>query len=411
MTERKKLKIGLIGFGCVGYGLYRVLEQTPGLNAEIKNICVKNKQKQRPIPIDKFTFNVDDLIDDPEINLIVELIDDANEAFRITKKALQNGKPVVSANKKMIAENFRELLQLQSEFGAQLLYEAAACASIPIIRNLEEYYDNDTLKSIKGIVNGSTNFILCKAQEFNWSFEEALSLAQELGYAESDPSLDVDGHDAAYKLQILSAHAFGQIINKEDMFTIGISKIGEPEIAYAKEKGLKLKLVAHAGRLNDGSIYALVAPRFVSIESDLYRIEDAYNGVQTETFFADKQFFSGKGAGDFPTASAVLSDISALSYDYRYEYKKLNREDIIGVNKNVEADVYLRVIPALQSEAANAFKKIRETYSSEGHAYITGTISLTNLEAFLLLYPEAVAVFNDKQLVYETILEETFIEA
>src|SRR5688572_18626954 len=201
--SRKNLTIGLFGFGCVGYGLYEVLHKTPGLQTTIKKICVKNPEKERPIAAENFTFDKNAILSDPEINVVVELIDDAEAAFEIVSTALKNGKAVVSANKKMIAENFQELLDLQQEYGVPLLYEAACCASIPIIRNLEEYYDTDLLNSIEGVVNGSCNYILTRLFQGNHTFPEALVEAQKLGFAESDPSLDIEGHDSKFKLQLL----------------------------------------------------------------------------------------------------------------------------------------------------------------------------------------------------------------
>lgn len=394
MNNRKKLKIGLVGFGCVGYGLYRVLQQTPSFNAEITGICVRNPDKPRPIDPSHFTFDVRDLIENPEINVIVELIDDADKAFEIVRAALLSGKSVVSANKKMIAEHFDELYDLQQKTGSQLLYEAAACASIPVIRNLEEYYDNDSLKSICGIVNGSTNYILSNSQDKGLPFEESLKVAQELGYAESDPGLDVDGHDAAYKLQLLTIHAFGIHVRKSDILTKGIREIAEPELRYAAEKGYRIKLLASVSRSEDNRLFISVLPSFVKSDSDFYRVNDAFNGVQTETLFADRQFFSGRGAGDFPTASAVLSDISALSYDYRYEYKKLQRESNLELSRKVLVDVYLRVAPELEHEASELFEKKRETYSTDEYIVFNGTLGLGQLAVFLEKYPQTVLVHN-----------------
>lgn len=244
--SRTKLNIGLFGFGCVGFGLYEVLQKSPGFQANIKHICVKNKDKKRQIDAHHFTFDKNDILNDPEVNTVVELIDDADKAFDIVKAALQSGKAVVTANKKMIAEHLSELLLLQKKHKVPLLYEAACCASIPIIRNLEEYYDNDLLESIEGIVNGSTNYILSKTANEKISYEEALIDAQQKGFAESDPILDTGGFDAKYKLLLLIAHAFGLVLNPDDIFNIGIDQLGELELNYAREKGLKIKLVAHA---------------------------------------------------------------------------------------------------------------------------------------------------------------------
>ena len=248
------------------------------------------------------------------------MIDDADAAYEIVKTALQNGKAVVTANKKMIAEHFEELLQLQKEYNVPLLYEAACCASIPIIRNLEEYYDNDLLESVEGIVNGSTNYILSKTVDENLSYAEALRQAQEKGYAESNPVMDTGGFDAKFKLLILIAHAFGVVVKPEEIFNLGIDKLGDLELGYAKEKGYKIKLIAYAEKTADGKIRSFVLPKFIKNTDKLFYVDDVFNGVKTKSYFSDVQFFSGKGAGAYPTASAVLSDISALSYDYRYEY-------------------------------------------------------------------------------------------
>src|SRR5690606_25276457 len=191
MDTHKKLTIGLFGFGVVGEGIYKVLQQTPSLKAEIKKICIKDAVKKRNAPAELFTTDKDELLNDPEINVIVEVISESEPAFSIVSTDLTNGKQVVSASKKMIAEHLPELLALQQQTGNSLLYESAACASIPVIRNLEEYYDNDLLYSIQAIVNGSTNFILTKMFSDKLDFKTALLLAQQEGFAESDPSLDV----------------------------------------------------------------------------------------------------------------------------------------------------------------------------------------------------------------------------
>lgn len=319
--QRKSLNIGLFGFGCVGYGLYEVLEKTPTLQTSIKKICVKHEEKERVISKDHFTFDKYDILDDDEINVIVELIDDADAAFEIVSYALKHGKAVVTANKKMIAEHIEELLELQAKHNVPLLYEAACCASIPIIRNLEEYYDNDLLESIEGIINGSTNYILTKTFEEGTGYSEALAKAQELGYAESNSILDTGGYDAKYKLIILILHAFGVKTKPDEILNLGIDRLGELELNYAREKSLKIKLIAQAYKTVHGDIVAFVIPTFVSKTEKLFTVDDVFNGIITKTAFADTQFFVGKGAGAYPTASAVLSDISALSYDYRYEYK------------------------------------------------------------------------------------------
>lgn len=377
--SRKNITIGLYGFGCVGNGLYEVLQKTPALKANIKHICVKNKDKPRPISADHFIYDPDVILNDDEVNTVVELIDDAEAAYKIVKAALQKGKAVVTANKKMIAEHLEELLALQREYNVPLLYEAACCASIPIIRNLEEYYDNDLLDSIEGIVNGSTNYILTKTADENLSYQDALKDAQEKGYAETNPLLDTGGFDAKYKLLILIAHAFGVVVKPEDIFNLGIDHLGELELNYAKEKGYKIKLVACAQKTTSGKIRSFVLPKFVDKDDKLYSVDDVFNGVKTKSYFSDTQFFVGKGAGAFPTASAVLSDISALSYDYRYEYKKLNNETQLEDDSEIFLKVLLRHDLAYGLEFKRYFEEISESYLNHDSGYIVGIISLANI--------------------------------
>lgn len=377
--SRKNLNIGLFGFGCVGFGLYEVLQKTPGLKASIRNICIKDKNKEREIGAWNFTYDKNDILNDEDINVVVELIDDADAAFEIVSAALKKGKAVVSANKKMIAEHFTELLELQKEYNVPLLYEAACCASMPIIRNLEEYYDNDLLESIEGIVNGSTNYILTKTFAENLSYEEALKQAQEKGFAESNPILDTGGFDAKYKLLILLAHSFGYIASPSDIFNIGIDSIGDLELKYAKEKNLKIKLVAQAFKGNNGKLSAFVIPKFVSAEDRLYNVDDVFNGILTKTSFADTHFFVGRGAGAHPTASAVLSDISALSYDYRYEYKKIYQEENLFLSDDIVLKVFLRHKREDAEALKEYFNTIEESYLNHDSGYITGDLSLEKL--------------------------------
>src|SRR6202012_2646585 len=227
------------------------------------------------------------------------VINESGPAFEIVSRALKSGKSVVSASKKMLAEHLPELLQLQKETTASFLYESAACASIPVIRNLEEYYDNDLLHSIKAIVNGSTNFILTKMFEERLGFQEALLLAQQLGFAESDPSLHLEGHDAANKWTFLLTHAYGIIEKTGNLVFNGIRNIQAGDAAVAREKHYDIKLVAEAKKLENGKVAAFVLPQFIRQDDHLAFVKNEYNGVVIESGFSDKQFFYGKGAGSF----------------------------------------------------------------------------------------------------------------
>jgi homoserine dehydrogenase len=396
--QNKQLNIGLFGFGVVGEGLYKVLQQTASLNAQIKKIGIRHPEKSRNAPSTLFTTDAETILQDETLNVIVELIDDADAAYYIVSTALKAGKAVVSANKKMIAEHLPQLLKLQKEHNAPFLYEAACCASIPVIRNLEEYYDNDLLQSISGIVNGSTNYILTKVFEEGLSFEDALLQAQVEGFAESNPALDVEGIDAVNKLSILLAHAYGLLESPVNIIHSGIQHLHTQDAVYAKEKGLEIKLVAQARKLEDGKVAAFVLPQFVDNSSQLYNVKNEYNGVVIESGFADKQFFYGKGAGSFPTASAVLSDISALRYDYRYEYKKLNAA---VSSKGLAKDFYLKVyvsFDALFHVPHEIFERIIQWGSNDERCYVVGILHFSKLienswwkkkGTSIVLFPEA----------------------
>jgi len=378
MDAHKPLTIGLFGFGVVGEGLYKVLQQTPSLKATIKKVCIKNPEKKRPAPAPLFTTDRYELLNDPEINVIVEVINESEAAFEIVSTALKNGKNVVSASKKMIAEHLPELLELQRQTEHSLLYEAAACASIPVIRNLEEYYDNDLLHSIKAIVNGSTNYILTKMFADKLDFQQALLQAQQLGFAESDPTLDVNGFDAVNKWTFLLTHAYGIVVHPDNIVFNGIQNIGQFDATAAAEKHFDIKLVAQAKKLNNGKVAAFVLPQFVKHDDHLSFVKQEYNGVVIESGFADKQFFYGKGAGSFPTASAVLSDLSALRYQYKYEYKKLYHHK----PNELTNDFYVRVYVSFDDWKyipREKFEWIEEWHAETERKYLVGVLPFTEL--------------------------------
>jgi len=379
MENHKKLVLGIFGFGVVGEGLYKVLNQTPSLNATIKKVCIKNNYKKRNAPSALFTSEKEIVLNDPEINIIVELIDDADAAFEIVQTAFINGKSVVSANKKMIAEHLPELLELQQKTGASFLYEAACCASIPVIRNLEEYYDNDLLHSISAVVNGSTNYILTKIFEENLSFKNALLDAQQLGFAESNPVLDVEGFDALNKWTFLLTHAYGILPSKHELTFTGIQNISSEDAQQAARKDCVIKLVAYAKKLNNGKVAAFVLPQFVKKNDQLAFVRNEYNGVVIESSFADKQFFYGKGAGSLPTASAVLSDISALRYNYKYEYKKLYHHKPNELTNDFFVKTYVS-FTNWNDIRKDDFESIEEWHSNDQNNYLVGVIHFKKLQ-------------------------------
>ncbi len=373
----KKLNIGLFGFGVVGQGLYDITVSR-NLNLEFKKIAIKDSSKKRTLPAELFTTDKWEILNDPEINTIIELINDADAAYEITAYALKNGKNVVSANKKMIALHLEELVKLQKENGTSLLYEGAVCGSIPIIRNLEEYYDNELLYAVSGIFNGSSNYILSKVFNENQSYNDALKKAQELGFAETDPILDVGGYDAKYKVAIATAHAYGLFVDTDKILNIGIQNLQNSDLQYAKEKGQKIKLVPVAKKQNDKEVSIYVLPKLVKKEDFLFNVENEYNGVSVQAAFADQQFFFGKGAGGHPTGAAVFSDISALRYGYRYEYKKSLIEEKVTFNNEEIIQVYLRFNDESLVKKL-AFIDIEESFSSKQYHYVVGSIKLADI--------------------------------
>jgi homoserine dehydrogenase len=379
METHKQLTIGLFGFGVVGEGLYKILQQTPSLKAGIKKVCIKNPGKKRNAPDELFTTDKNMLLNDPEINVIVEVINESEPAFDIVSTALRNGKQVVSASKKMLAEHLPQLLKLQKDTGLSVLYEAAACASIPVIRNLEEYYDNDLLHSIRAIVNGSTNFILTKMFEEKLDFKAALLLAQQLGFAEVDPTLDIEGYDAVNKWTLLLNHAYGIVTHPQDILFTGIQSIQGTDAVVAREKNYDIKLVAQAKKLRNGKVAAFVLPQFVKLNEPLSFVKNEYNGVVIESGFADKQFFYGKGAGSFPTASAVLSDISALRYDYHYEYKKLYHHKPHELTSDYYVKAYVS-FDNLKYVPKESFEWIEEWHADNDRKYLIGVIHFAELK-------------------------------
>ena len=396
--DNKQINIGLFGFGTVGNGLYDVLRKIQPENVAITKVCVRNVDKhKKEAPELEFTDSADEIFSDSRINFVVELIDDAEAAYGIVKRALLAKLPVVSGNKKMLARHIQEMIQLQRETGTALLYDASACGSIPVIRNLEEYYDNDLLISVKGILNGSSNFILSKIFNEGMNYADALKLAQQLGFAESDPTLDIGGWDSLFKLIIITVHAFGVYVAPEQIFTFGIGNMNEHDIQFANEKRRRVKLVGWAEKVDDDKLVLSVMPHLLSKQKYIYSVEDEFNGVVIKGLFYYKQFMFGQGAGGFPTGSAVLSDITAQLYDYRYQYKKLQSSHHLRYTGDYKVRVYYRYdTPA--SLNLLEFSTIHESYYSDTYKYVVGDIELSQLHAqaeklrqsdvFVCLYPE-----------------------
>ena len=389
MSNNKKISIGLFGFGCVGQGLYDVLNMSQGLEATIEKICVRDKNKKRKLDVDRFTFDKNDILKRNDLDVVVELISDTNAAFEIVSTALKNKVNVVSASKEMLAKNFAELFKLQQENNVSLIYEGSVGGSIPILRNLEEYYDNELLQSVRAILNGTCNYILTRMELEGKDYGDILKDAQASGFAEADPWLDVAGFDAKYKILLIAVHAFGLVLKPEQILNLGIQNIRYEDILYAKEKGLRIKLITRAEKIGD-KYRVFVMPHFITPSDELYNVLYEYNAVEVEGAFSCKQLLTGKGAGSHPTGSAVLSDISALTYKYRYGYRKLKKNieakgmqadasKVLDVDFNIK--VYVRFTNKSEIEKLEIVS-IEEEYKSTKNNYIIATVNFKSLFHF-----------------------------
>lgn len=379
-----KLKVGLYGFGCVGQGLHEVANNSQGIEATLAKVCVKDKNKVRSIDASYFTYDQEEIIKRDDIDVIVELINDSDEAYDIVSKSLAKGNDVVTANKKLVAEHFRAIYDQHIDHGGSILYEGSCGGAIPIIRNLEEYYDNDLLTSVRGIVNGSCNYILSKMEIDQQDYSQALADATAEGFAELDPWLDVAAYDSKYKLVILAIHGFGIILDPKKVLNLGIQNVSSFDIQYAKERGWRIKLLATAYKHGDKYRFYVI-PQFVDRSSNLYDISNENNAVEVENNFQDKQLLVGKGAGSNPTGSAVLSDVSALTYGYKYGYRKLKKRIADGVEdfeQYVDEDFSLKVY--IRYKNKEVLKQldildVEEEFSSKDNSYIVADVKFKSL--------------------------------
>jgi homoserine dehydrogenase len=315
--EKQIVKVGLMGFGTVGTGVVRIvqghqedLQKQTGLGIEIKKILVQDMEKSRSIPSMQKAVTIDphDLIDDPEIDVIVEVIGGISPAREYILAALERGKHVVTANKDLMALHGGEILQKAQEKGCDVFYEASVAGGIPILRALVEGFSSDRITNMMGIVNGTTNYILTKMSQEGADYADVLKEAQALGYAEADPTSDVEGYDAARKMAILATLGFRVPMKLEDVDVKGISKVTKEDIAYGKKLGYEVKLLGIARR--DGeAIEVSVQPTMVAKSHPLASVNGVFNAVYVHGEAVGETMFYGPGAGELPTATAVVSDL------------------------------------------------------------------------------------------------------
>ena len=309
------LHIALLGFGTVGSGTAEVLtsnksmiESYIGDEINIKYILDLREFPDSPFA-DRIVHEFDVILNDPEITLIAEMMGGAHPAYDFTKAALEAGKHVVTSNKEVVATFGIELLKTATENGVRYLFEASVGGGIPVIRPLMNDFNSNSILSIDGILNGTTNYMLTKMKDEGLAFDTVLRDAQKKGYAERNPDADIKGKDAARKIVILAALAYGKLISPENIYTEGITEISDVATTLATQMGYSIKLIGHTERVADGRVLAMVSPRLIPPSNPLSHITDVFNGILVETDMLGTTMFYGRGAGKLPTAGAVVADI------------------------------------------------------------------------------------------------------
>ena len=349
------MKVGIIGLGTVGEGVLKVLtlekeniKIKSNCELEVKYACDLNIDRQFSFDFDKNILITDynKIINDPEVDIVIELIGGETLAKTIILDAFRAKKNVVTANKALIAKHGVELFQVAKENNVAFLFEAAVGGGIPIITPLIESLVANTVTEIQGIMNGTSNYILTRMKEDKLEFSEALALASSKGYAEADPSYDVDGIDAGHKINILASLAYGGSIKFKDMYLNGIRDISSIDIFAASELGYTIKLIASSKLISDDEAEISVEPTFVKNDEILAKVDDVFNAIETEGSYTGKTLFYGRGAGMDPTASAVVADAvkigtdSVIMTDYFFNSTKIFK---VLDNKTIKADFYIRV--------------------------------------------------------------------
>ncbi len=367
----KAVDVGFLGCGNVGCGVWRLLEgfgeelkHRSDLSFHVKKVLVRDQDKSRGIqfPAGVLTDNVDDVLDDPDISIVVEFLGGESPAYEWMSRALEAGKTVVTANKVAFALHWHSLQKAAKESGAGLYYEAAVCGAIPIIHSLEESLQANRIDKIYGIVNGTTNYILTRMSKNSESYGDVLREAQRLGLAEPDPAADVEGLDAAYKLSVLASLAFHGRVPFENVYVEGITGVQAEDVRCGLELGYTLKLLAIAKR--DGlAVETRVHPTFINSEHPLANVSGSFNAVFLKGHACQDMMFLGRGAGDMPTASAIVSDLVRAATAQKHLYPTFDNapNPAVALQRNVDwqCPFYIRLLakdePGVLSQVAKAF--------------------------------------------------------
>ena len=333
----EKIKVGFLGCGNIGCGVYKLLEtygaqmhKNEGVAFSVEKILVRSLGKKRnwEIPAELLTDCAEDVLENPEIDIVMEFMGGEEPAASYMIRALEQGKTVVTANKMALASHWNAIVSAAREHGAGLYYEASVCGAIPIIRAMNESLQANRIASVMGIINGTTNYILTRMSREGAAYETVLADAQRLGLAEPDPTADVEGYDAAYKLSILSTLAFHRHVPVENIYREGITGVTALDVQCGKEFGLTLKLLAVA-KEEEGKIQARVHPTFVPDSHPLAGVSDAFNAVYVDGHACGEMMFYGRGAGDMPTASALVSDLVKAARTKKHQMPAVGAEPCV----------------------------------------------------------------------------------
>lgn len=345
------MKIAVLGYGVVGSGVVELMHKNPesinnkaGTDIEIKYILDIRDFDDSPYK-DLFTKDFNVILNDPEIDVVVEVIGGLNPAYRFVKESLLNGKSVVTSNKELVSVYGDELLQIARDNNKNFLFEASVGGGIPIIRPINQCLAANEIESISGILNGTTNFILTKMVKEGFTFEDALKNAQKLGYAEANPAADIEGIDSCRKIAILASLAYGEHVNPDKVHTEGITDIKLEDIRYADEMGYSVKLLGTIRKNSDNTLYIMVAPFLVDKSIPLAGVEDVYNAILVEGDAVGISLFYGRGAGKLPTASAVVADVIDCAKHMKarkYLYWKSSDGSFISNYRNMPFRRYVR---------------------------------------------------------------------
>lgn len=368
----RKINIGLLGFGTIGSGVYKLINthktehsQLVGARLNLKKIAVSNLRKKRPLNVPSSLLTNDPLsvVNDPEIDIVVELIGGKEPAKSYILKALKNKRPVVTANKEVMANFGKELFDEAQKNDVDVYFEASVGGGIPIIRPLKESLAANKITKVMGIINGTTNYILTKMLKENFPFDKALAEAQKKGFAERNPTADIAGFDAASKIAILASIAFNSRVKADQVFTEGIAKIEPTDIMYAKDMDHTIKLIALAKEEKDG-IEVRVHPTMIPSSHPLASVNYVYNAIFVEGDFVDEVMFFGQGAGSFPTASAVVGDVIQVAQNIldnthgKMTCTCFNKKRVKKIDE-IESSYYLRMRvtdkPGVLARIAKAF--------------------------------------------------------